>query len=157
MTILGRPAYAFAGQDGCREEFRSRQFLPLVPQVRTAYCSGISALFSELLKSADFPFLPLGRWAQSRAAVDANQVHRRCVSVRPQGARSLPPAGCVHCGRIGTAWLYAFRRGLASTLFAVGAEDLVVQRVLRHSKVIVTREHHIRRFDHTSAGCDEDA
>lgn len=42
---------------------------------------------------------------------------------------------------------HGFRRGLASTLFAAGAEDLVVQRVLRHSKVIVTREHYIRRFD----------
>jgi integrase len=42
---------------------------------------------------------------------------------------------------------HGFRRGLASTLFAAGAEDLVVQRVLRHSKVIVTREHYIKRFD----------
>lgn len=42
---------------------------------------------------------------------------------------------------------HGFRRGLASTLFSAGAEDLVVQRVLRHSKVIVTREHYIRRFD----------
>lgn len=42
---------------------------------------------------------------------------------------------------------HGFRRGLASTLFSAGAQDLVVQRVLRHSKVIVTREHYIKKFD----------
>jgi integrase len=42
---------------------------------------------------------------------------------------------------------HAFRRGLASTLFELGAEDVVVQRILRHARVIVTRESYIRRFD----------
>jgi integrase len=41
----------------------------------------------------------------------------------------------------------AFRRGLASTLFETGAEDLVVQRILRHARVIVTRESYIKRID----------
>jgi hypothetical protein len=38
-------------------------------------------------------------------------------------------------------------RMLASELFERGAEDLEVSHVLRHSKVIVTRESCIRRFD----------
>ena len=42
---------------------------------------------------------------------------------------------------------HALRRGIASELFANGASDLDVQRVLRHSKVIVTREHYIKLRD----------
>jgi integrase len=42
---------------------------------------------------------------------------------------------------------HAFRRGLASTLFELGCDDLTVQRILRHSKVSVTREHYIRLRD----------
>ncbi len=42
---------------------------------------------------------------------------------------------------------HGLRRMLASTLFSKGTSDLVVQRVLRHSRVIVTRESYIRRFD----------
>jgi integrase len=50
---------------------------------------------------------------------------------------------------VGSEWrgFHAFRRGLASTLFQLGAEDIVVQRILRHARVIVTREHYIKQFD----------
>lgn len=41
----------------------------------------------------------------------------------------------------------AFRRGIASNLFALGCDDLTVQRILRHSKVIVTRKHYIKVRD----------
>jgi integrase len=41
----------------------------------------------------------------------------------------------------------SFRRMLASELFERGAEDVDVSHVLRHSKVIVTRDSYIRRFD----------
>jgi integrase len=43
--------------------------------------------------------------------------------------------------------MHAFRRCLASELFERGAEDLDVSHVLRHSKVIVTRDSYIKRFD----------
>ena len=43
----------------------------------------------------------------------------------------------------------AFRRGLASNLYAMGAPDKVVQRILRHSKPHVTKEHYIKVFDRT--------
>jgi integrase len=39
---------------------------------------------------------------------------------------------------------HGFRRGIASNLFELGCDDLVVQRVLRHSKVQVTREKYIK-------------
>jgi hypothetical protein len=42
---------------------------------------------------------------------------------------------------------HAFRRGLASNLYALGAQDKVVQRILRHSKPHVTRERYIKVFD----------
>ncbi len=72
--------------------------------------------------------------------------------------RSLFPSPLVAYGRyhlptafraVKSEWRgwHAFRRGLASTLFQMGAEDLVVQRILRHARVIVTREHYIRQFD----------
>jgi Phage integrase family len=44
---------------------------------------------------------------------------------------------------------HAFRRGLASNLYALGAPDKVVQRILRHSKPHVTRERYIKVFDRT--------
>jgi len=44
---------------------------------------------------------------------------------------------------------HAFRRGLASNLYAMGAPDKVVQRILRHSKPHVTRERYIKVFDRT--------
>lgn len=42
---------------------------------------------------------------------------------------------------------HAFRRGVASNLFQLGVDDLTVQRILRHSKVTVTREHYIKVGD----------
>ena len=42
---------------------------------------------------------------------------------------------------------HAFRRGVASNLFQLGADELTVQRILRHSKVNVTRERYIKVRD----------
>jgi hypothetical protein len=49
----------------------------------------------------------------------------------------------------GLRWLgwHGFRRATASNLYALGADDLTVQRVLRHAKVTVTREHYIKIRD----------
>jgi hypothetical protein len=40
-----------------------------------------------------------------------------------------------------------FRRGVASNLYALGADDKVVQRILRHAKPHVTKERYIKVFD----------
>ncbi|MGC2152743.1 MAG: tyrosine-type recombinase/integrase, partial [Terriglobales bacterium] len=42
---------------------------------------------------------------------------------------------------------HALRRGLASNLYELGADDIVVQRILRHASVQVTRSHYIRVRD----------
>ena len=49
---------------------------------------------------------------------------------------------------LGLPWhgLHAFRRGIASNLFVLGADEKVVQRILRHSKVQVTKERYIKSF-----------
>jgi integrase len=38
---------------------------------------------------------------------------------------------------------HAFRRGLASTLYGLGADDVMVQQILRHEEVQVTRNPYI--------------
>src|SRR6266566_2067367 len=42
---------------------------------------------------------------------------------------------------------HGFRRGIASNLYELGANDKVVQRVLRHAKPHVTKERYIKAFD----------
>jgi integrase len=50
---------------------------------------------------------------------------------------------------IGLPWYgwHGFRHGIASNLYALGADDKVVQRILRHAKPHVTRERYIKVFD----------
>lgn len=42
---------------------------------------------------------------------------------------------------------HGFRRGIASNLYELGANDKIVQRVLRHAKPHVTKERYIKAFD----------
>ena len=42
---------------------------------------------------------------------------------------------------------HGFRRGIASNLYELGANDKIVKRVLRHAKPHVTRERYIKAFD----------
>jgi integrase len=39
---------------------------------------------------------------------------------------------------------HSFRRGLASTLYSLGVDDLMIQRILRHQDVSVMRKHYIK-------------
>jgi len=50
---------------------------------------------------------------------------------------------------VGLPWFgwHGFRRGVASNLYALGADDKVVQRILRHAKPHVTKERYIKVFD----------
>jgi hypothetical protein len=54
---------------------------------------------------------------------------------------SIPTGGMTWHG-----W-HAFRRGIASNLFALGVNEKIVQRILRHSKPHVTKERYIKAFD----------
>jgi len=49
--------------------------------------------------------------------------------------------------RVAVVWRHGFRRAVASNLFALGADDKIVQRVLRHAKPHVTRERYIKVFE----------
>ena len=42
---------------------------------------------------------------------------------------------------------HACRRGIASNLYELGANEKVVQRILRHAKPHVTKERYIKAFD----------
>ncbi|MFY9950186.1 MAG: tyrosine-type recombinase/integrase, partial [Candidatus Sulfotelmatobacter sp.] len=39
---------------------------------------------------------------------------------------------------------HSFRRGLATTLYSLGVDDVMVQQILRHQDVSVTRKHYIK-------------
>jgi integrase len=43
--------------------------------------------------------------------------------------------------------LHAFRRGIASNLYELGADEKIVQRVLRHARSHVTKDRYIKVFD----------
>ena len=42
---------------------------------------------------------------------------------------------------------HGFRRGVASNLYELGADEKVVQRILRHAKSHVTKDRYIKAFD----------
>src|SRR5215469_9008971 len=50
---------------------------------------------------------------------------------------------------IGMDWYgwHGFRRGIASNLYELGADEKVVQRILRHAKSHVTKDRYIKVFD----------
>jgi integrase len=43
--------------------------------------------------------------------------------------------------------LHGLRRGIASSLYELGADEQIVQRVLRHAKSHVTKDRYIKTFD----------
>jgi integrase len=61
------------------------------------------------------------------------------------GQRVVRPA--VESLRLDWHGWHGFRRGIASNLYELGANDKIVQRVLRHAKPHVTRERYIKAFD----------
>jgi integrase len=50
---------------------------------------------------------------------------------------------------IGLRWFgwHGFRRGIASNLYQLGANEKIVQRILRHAKPHVTKDRYIKAFD----------
>ena len=50
---------------------------------------------------------------------------------------------------IGLPWFgwHGFRRGIASNLYQLGANEKIVQRILRHAKPHVTKDRYIKAFD----------
>jgi integrase len=84
---------------------------------------------------------------QLRAILDAYRSEGRMFprALEHDGVRQIRPA----LQSIGLAWYgwHAFRRGIASNLFELGCDELTVARVLRHSRVQVTRDRYIKVRD----------
>ena len=107
----------------------SRNSVPVIP--------ALAEILDEYRRSVGNPETGVVFHSGNRLPINADKVGRRVI--RPTlRAISLPWYG----------W-HAFRRGLASNLYAMGAPDKVVQRILRHSKPHVTKEHYIKVFDRT--------
>ncbi|MGA7631867.1 MAG: tyrosine-type recombinase/integrase [Terriglobales bacterium] len=107
----------------------SRDTVPVIP--------ALAGILDEYRRSMGNPEVGVIFHSGSRLPINVNNLARRVI--RPAlEAVDLPWYG----------W-HAFRRGLASNLYAMGAPDKVVQRVLRHSKPHVTKERYIKVFDRT--------
>ena len=125
----------------------SKSWVPVVPVLkailderraqsptRTKWIEGDNGEGVEVPDTAIFPVSQRGG-RDGREAMDLDHVGRGVV------ARAFKSKGIEWRG-----W-HSFRRGLASTLFELGCDDLTVQRILRHAKVTVTREHYIKLRD----------
>lgn len=107
----------------------SRNSVPVIP--------ALAEILDEYRRSMGNPETGVIFHSGNRLPINADKVGRRVI--RP----TLKAIHLPWCG-----W-HAFRRGLASNLYAMGAPDKVVQRILRHSKPHVTKEHYIKVFDRT--------
>jgi len=68
-----------------------------------------------------------------------------CLDMDKLAQRVIRPA----VEAIGLPWYgwHGFRRGIASNLYELGANEKIVQRVLRHAKPHVTKDRYIKAFD----------
>jgi integrase len=107
----------------------SRDSVPVIP--------ALAEILDEYRKSMGSPEAGVVFHSGDGLPICLDKVGRRVIR-RALEATGLPWYG----------W-HAFRRGLASNLYAMGAQDKVVQRILRHSKPHVTRERYIKVFDRT--------
>src|SRR5258708_5253756 len=107
----------------------SRDSLPVVP--------ALAEILDEYRRSMGNPEACVVFHSGDGLPINSDKVGRRVIH-RALEVTHLPWYG----------W-HAFRRGLASNLYAMGAQDKVVQRLLRHSKPHVTRERYIKVFDRT--------
>ena len=78
----------------------------------------------------------------------------RCVTCRKPKTHHVAAAISHEFKRDDTLPLWhgwhAFRRGLASTLYGLGVDDVMVQQILRHKDVQVTRDHYIKTSNEQS-------
>jgi integrase len=107
----------------------SRNSVPVIP--------ALAEILGEYRRSVGNPETGVVFHSGNRLPINADKVARRVIR---------PTLKAIHLPWYG--W-HAFRRGLASNLYAMGAPDEVVQRILRHSKPHVTKEHYIKVFDRT--------
>jgi integrase len=107
----------------------SRNSVPVIP--------ALAEILEVYRRSVGNPETGVVFHSGNRLPINADKLGRRVIR---------PTLEAIHLPWYG--W-HAFRRGLASNLYAMGAPDKVVQRILRHSKPHVTKEHYIKVFDRT--------
>lgn len=84
--------------------------------------------------------------------------HRKMRGDLPEAFTPIFPESLDHVGRrtvrtamkrAGLEWKgwHSFRRGVASTLFRLGASDMIVMKILRHSRVSITRDRYVKIAD----------
>ena len=68
-----------------------------------------------------------------------------CLDTDKLAKRVIRPA----VEAVGLPWYgwHGFRRSIASNLYELGANDKILQRILRHAKPHVTKERYIKAFD----------
>jgi len=107
----------------------SRNSVPVIP--------ALAEILDQYRRSVGNPETGVVFHSGNSLPINADKVGRRVIR---------PILKAIHLPWYG--W-HAFRRGLASSLYAMGVPDKVVQRILRHSKPHVTKEHYIKVFDRT--------
>jgi len=112
----------------------SRNWVPVVPRLKEE----LEAYRSATAKQDDtelFPVSGRGGSAPNREPMDPDHMGRRTVA-----------SACRAQKIVWKGW-HAFRRGLGTTLYELGCDPLVVQRILRHSHVSTTARHYVRVRD----------
>jgi integrase len=96
------------------------------------------AVFSDVLSEPECSILPVcPSWLNPAPDPFASSVNLSRQSIRP----------AVKALRLEWYGWHAYRRGIASNLFELGANEKVVQRILRHANPHVTKERYIKAFD----------
>ncbi len=113
----------------------SRDSVPVIPR--------LAVLLEEYRRSIGNPQTGLIFHSGNGLPINLDAFTRKVIQPELEGNR-IPWYG----------W-HAFRRGLASNLYAMGAQDILVQRILRHAKAHVTRDCYIKVFDRTVIGAME--
>jgi integrase len=105
--------------------------VPFIPQLAT-----LLAEYRKTSRHGD-------RYKAPRKEYEADAMF--ALSLEDLGNRSIRPA----LKRAGIQWRgwHALRRGLASNLYELGCDDMIVMRILRHASVSVSRKHYIRVRD----------
>jgi integrase len=82
-----------------------------------------------------------------RTGVMFHNGNGECLDTDKLAQRVIRPA----VEAVGLPWYgwHGFRRGIASNLYELGANDKIVQRILRHANPHVTKERYIKAFDPT--------
>lgn len=119
------------GKESPPKSEASRNWLPVIPAL------------ADVLNAAQADSKPRTKYTEDGDEVPDTRMFD--VDLVNLGRRTVR-AAFKKCELTWRGW-HPFRRGLATTLYQQGCDDLTVMRILRHSKVIVTRESYIRVRD----------